>query len=72
MDPQSNDFQFGKLTTEIDNLSKAVYRLSHHVETLSGEIGEIKLFRAKVVGASVALSMLASGVIMAAEKLIGK
>lgn len=59
MDPQSNDYQFGVLNTEMKALRTAITSLTTEVRALSGEVSEIKLFRAKVVG----MALLASTVV---------
>ena len=63
MDPQSDDYQFGRLTTEVGHLASAVRALTGQVAALRQELEELKMFRSKVLGMSVAASLLASVVL---------
>ena len=63
MDPQSDDYQFGRLTTEVGHLTSAVKVLTLQVTALRVELEELKMFRSKVMGISVAASLLASMVL---------
>lgn len=72
MDPQSDDFIFGKLVTEIGHLATVVNELSAMVKTLAHEVEEIKLFRAKVVGMSIGASVVVSLLFHVAESIWAK
>lgn len=60
MDPNSNDYRFGVLDTSIKGLTVVVTALTGEVKGLRGDIDEIKLFRAKVLGMAVAASTIVS------------
>ena len=66
MDPQSNDYQFGLMSARMKSLEKAIDALTLSIAALSNDLNEIKLFRAKVLGMSVASSAIVSGIVVLA------
>lgn len=57
----STQFILGQLTEGVDNLTKQVTALNDRLDRLNTELDSIKLFRAKVVGASLVVSAITSG-----------
>lgn len=55
-----NQFILGQLVTGVDNLNKQLAGLTLELTALRRDIEEIKLFRSKVVGASIVISILSS------------
>ena len=58
----SESFLLGKLTGEVINLTKMNQAIWNELKTLRGSLDELKFFRAKVVGFSIAASIVSSAV----------
>lgn len=60
MDMQDEQFLLGQMHSDLKNLTEAVHSLNSNMVLLSHEIEGIKLFRAKVLGGSLVVSVLGS------------
>lgn len=57
---ESNDFILGSLEQAVKGLSESVKDLRGDIDGLRRDLNEINLFRAKVIGASMVVSVLSS------------
>lgn len=63
MDPQSEDYQFGVMATEMKNLRISMNILTVELKTLGNTVDDLKLFKEKTVGMAIGTSAVISAVI---------